>query len=240
MSEEKQAWWARAVMIGGVFAIVALVLGPLGYRLFDSLAWLGLAAVATLMALLTLLVGIICFIIVMAKGRRAERGSLTIGSLLSVVVLGAMLPFFLMDVPPIHNISTDTQDPPQFDQIVAMRGDKSNPLEYDAETLAPQQQKAYPDVKTLTLGQSPDAVVTKAGSVLEELGIEVVNVDAAKGIVEGTATTRWFGFKDDVVVRVRPSAEGSIVDVRSVSRVGQSDLGANAKRILAILAGLQA
>jgi uncharacterized protein (DUF1499 family) len=58
-------------------------------------------------------------------------------------------------------------------------------------------------------------------------------------MIEATATTFWFGFKDDVVLRIRPTANGSIVDVRSVSRVGQSDLGANAKRIRAILRGIE-
>ncbi|HJR53568.1 MAG TPA: DUF1499 domain-containing protein, partial [Gemmatimonadota bacterium] len=52
-----------------------------------------------------------------------------------------------------------------------------------------------------------------------------------RGRIEATATTPWFGFKDDVVVRIRPEAGGSRVDVRSVSRVGRSDVGTNARRI---------
>jgi uncharacterized protein (DUF1499 family) len=75
--------------------------------------------------------------------------------------------------------------------------------------------------------------------VLQDLGLEIVNEDKAAGMIEATATTFWFGFKDDVVLRIRPTANGSIVDVRSVSRVGQSDLGANAKRIRAILRGIE-
>jgi len=75
--------------------------------------------------------------------------------------------------------------------------------------------------------------------VLEEAGLKVVNIDSDLGIVEATATTFWFGFKDDVVIRVRPTRTGSKVDVRSVSRVGQSDLGANAARILDILSKLK-
>ena len=75
--------------------------------------------------------------------------------------------------------------------------------------------------------------------VLQDLGLEIVNEDTAAGMIEATATTFWFGFKDDVVVRVRATASGSIVDIRSVSRVGQSDLGANAKRIRAILHGIE-
>jgi len=66
----------------------------------------------------------------------------------------------------------------------------------------------------------------------------VVASDAAAGRIEATATTRWFGFKDDVIVRIRPEAAGSRVDVRSVSRVGRGDLGANAARVREFLAKL--
>jgi uncharacterized protein (DUF1499 family) len=68
-------------------------------------------------------------------------------------------------------------------------------------------------------------------AALEEMGLEIVTTDPVVGIVEATATTFWFGFKDDVVVRVRASGSGSLVDVRSVSRVGVSDIGVNARRI---------
>jgi uncharacterized protein (DUF1499 family) len=138
-------------------------------------------------------------------------------------------------VPPIHNISTDIEDPPRFVAVVALRGEGTNPLEYDAATIGPQQQAAYPEVTTLTVPTSPDETVRSVVSALEDMGLEIVAVDEAEGIVEATDTTFWFGFKDDMVVRVRPSAGGSEVDARSVSRVGVSDLGANAARILELL-----
>jgi uncharacterized protein (DUF1499 family) len=146
----------------------------------------------------------------------------------------------MTSVPVIHNISTDTLDPPTFDKLVAVReAEGANPLVYDAEVLAEQQQEAYPDVMTLASTQSTDQLFAQTVSVLQDLGVEVVNEDAAAGVIEATDTTFWFGFKDDVVVRIRDTANGSIVDVRSVSRVGRSDLGANAKRIRAILRGLE-
>jgi uncharacterized protein (DUF1499 family) len=67
---------------------------------------------------------------------------------------------------------------------------------------------------------------------------QIVSADTAAGRLEATATTRWFGFKDDVVVRIRPDATGSRVDVRSVSRVGKSDVGTNAARVRTFLARL--
>ena len=105
-------------------------------------------------------------------------------------------------------------------------------------TLAKLQLEAYPDIQTLELASDVVSVVALASKVLEERGMEVVNIDAELGIVEAIATTFWFGFKDDVVVRIRPTRTGSKVDVRSVSRVGQSDLGANAARISDILTAL--
>ena len=85
---------------------------------------------------------------------------------------------------------------------------------------------------------APAATVSQVVAALQDMGLEIVAVDEAGGVVEATETTFWFGFKDDVVVRVRPSGDGSIVDVRSVSRVGLSDLGANAARIMELLGRL--
>ena len=104
--------------------------------------------------------------------------------------------------------------------------------------LAKLQLEAYPGIRTLELDSDVVSVVALASKVLEERGMEVVNIDAELGIVEAIATTFWFGFKDDVVVRIRPTRSGSKIDVRSVSRVGQSDLGANAARISDILTAL--
>ena len=94
-------------------------------------------------------------------------------------------------------------------------------------------------MKPLTLQASAYEVVDRAEAVLRDMGLEIVSVNKNAGLVEATATTFWFGFKDDVAVRVQPAADGGTqVDVRSISRVGQSDLGANAARIGEILNGL--
>ena len=116
---------------------------------------------------------------------------------------------------------------------------QANPLAYDAEALAPQQTAAYPWVKPLTLMAPVDEVVDRAEAVLRGMGMEIVSVNKNTGLVEATAATFWFGFKDDVAVRVQAAADGGTrVDVRSISRVGQSDLGANAARIGDILNGI--
>ena len=116
--------------------------------------------------------------------------------------------------------------------------ENANPLAYDAAVLADQQRAAYPYVKPLVSSVSRGEMLTRVEGALGDMGLEVVSVDADAGLIEATDTTFWFGFKDDVAVRVRSEGSGSVVDIRSVSRVGQSDLGKNAERIAAILSAL--
>jgi uncharacterized protein (DUF1499 family) len=142
-------------------------------------------------------------------------------------------------VPPIHDISTDTQDPPAFVAVTPLRKDASNPPEYAGPEVAAQQQRAYPDLRSLVLPIPPAEAFARAEGAARALGWEIVAAVAQEGRLEATDTTFWFGFKDDVVVRVRPDPAGSRVDVRSKSRVGRSDVGANARRIRRLLDGLR-
>jgi uncharacterized protein (DUF1499 family) len=134
-------------------------------------------------------------------------------------------------VPPIHDITTDLADPPAFEAILPLRRDAPNPSEYGGDSIATQQRAGYPDLGPLTLDAPPDAAFLRALEAARDMGWEIVESDPQRGRIEATATTLWFGFQDDVVVRVRPAPEGSRVDVRSVSRVGRSDVGTNASRI---------
>ena len=237
-------WWAQAILIGGVIAVVCLPLGALGTK-FGLWAFTGgfmLLAAGAVLATLASFLGVIAYIVALRKQLSAERPTLLIGIFLGVVVLAILGTQYsaASSVPPIHNISTDTENPPQFDKIVAIRSAaQANPLAYDAAALAPQQTAAYPWVKPLTLMAPVDEVVDRAEAVMRDMGLEIVSSNKTTGLVEATATTFWFGFKDDVAVRVQPAADGGTqVDLRSVSRVGQSDLGANAARIGQILKGL--
>ena len=143
-------------------------------------------------------------------------------------------------VPPIHDITTDTENPPQFNAILPLRKDALNPAEYGGPALAEQQHQAYPDIVPLTLGVQPHQVFEQARSAAHKMGWEIVNADPLQGIIEATDTTFWFGFKDDIVIRVSPHGGASRVDIRSLSRLGKSDVGANARRIRAFLKNLKA
>jgi uncharacterized protein (DUF1499 family) len=141
--------------------------------------------------------------------------------------------------PPIHDITTDTDHPPRFVDVLPLREDAPNPAEYGGPEVAAEQRQAYPDIQPLTLAMPPDAAYDRALRVAEALGWEIVSTDRAAGRIEATATTSWFGFKDDIVIRVRRSELGARVDIRSVSRVGRGDVGTNARRVREFLSRLE-
>ena len=248
MNDTAQAprkWWASALMIGAVVGLVCLLVGALGTK-FGVWGFQGgfmLLAVGTVLAALVFFLGVVAYVYSVAKKLQAERGAILTGLAVSIVILGLMGSQYMTatSVPPIHNISTDTQAPPQFDKLLAIReAENANPEKYESDKLAAAQREAYPQVQPLISDVAPDEMLNRVVDVLTNMGLEIVDSNPAAGRVEATDTTFWFGFKDDVVVRVRPEGSGSVVDIRSVSRVGQSDLGKNAARISEILANLKA
>lgn len=202
-----------------------------GLTLFRAGAWIGVAA----MALALVGVGLVA----VPKWRVwpwMPVAALAFGAVAAVPPL-----LFLQQaksVPPIHDITTDTVDPPSFVALAAIREASPNKSAYGGPEVAAQQKQAYADVVTKKLDLAPGPALQKAIDAARALGWEVAATDASTGRLEATETTGWFGFKDDVVVRVRPDGSGSRVDVRSVSRVGRSDVGANARRIREFLARL--
>jgi uncharacterized protein (DUF1499 family) len=186
-------------------------------------------------------VGVISIFISRKRGFVDDGPSLFIGIAISALIIAVMVVQVIgaNSVPPIHNISTDVVDPPQFNAVVPLRGEDTNPLEYNADEIGPVQLDAYPEVTTLVLPTSRADALDRVVEVLTEMGLEIVLTDREAGTVEATATTFWFGFKDDMVVRVRGDDAEAIVDARSVSRVGVSDLGVNASRILEFLDGMR-
>ncbi|MGE5299769.1 MAG: DUF1499 domain-containing protein, partial [Acidobacteriota bacterium] len=142
-------------------------------------------------------------------------------------------------LPPIHDITTDTESPPKFVAILPLRKKASNPPDYGGPAIAAQQHKAYPDIKPLILGVPPGEAFDKAIAVARKMGWNIVDANKAAGRIEAVATTFWFGFKDDIAIRVEKSGAGSRVDIRSVSRVGVSDIGTNAVRIRKFLAEMR-
>ena len=155
-----------------------------------------------------------------------------------VVFLG-MYQLKAISAPPNHQVSTDTADPPEFSAIKPLRGENSNSLELDAATIEAIQDVHYPWMEPLPMTGTPEEAFARTLRVLEDMNLQIVATHPERGLIEAVDVTFWFGFKDDVAVRIMTSEQGSIVDVRSASRVGISDLGTNAKRAKEILRRLK-
>jgi len=192
--------------------------------------------------ILTLVIGLVAFILaLLVKPRKGWLLALLAMAVpLTAMTIGKNVAATAEKLPFIHDITTDTQDVPTFSaKITAQRGAHSNSLDY-VDKLDPRSKKlvsveqlaAFPDIRTLALPLAPDAAFERALAAAEAMGWDIITNEAGKGMIEATSTTFWFGFKDDVVIRIRAAQGGSShIDIRSISRVGGSDLGANAARV---------
>ena len=181
----------------------------------------------------TIVVSLIGAILSRPGSARRGFGLALCGLLMSSAV--AWVPFNAMrkikSVPPIHDITTDTDNPPHFVAALAFRGNTSNSTEYAGEAVAKLQREGYPDIQPFQTNASVDQSYEAALVVVKYLGWALIAADKPAGRIEATDTTLWFGFKDDVVIRLTPNEQGTRIDVRSISRVGGSDAGANAARV---------
>ena len=232
-------------LILAVVALALLVLGPLGWRagwwhyrvafriLMPWSAYCGLAAVAIAILALALnfrsnaarhvAFGVIAFVI---------GGSITYVHWHYNQMRGT--------TPAINDITTDWENPPQFHAILPLReAEKANPVAYRGAKVSDLQKKAYPEIAPLTLAPGLAEAFTRALKVAEQMGWTIVATNPAEGRIEASQRSRWFGFTDDVVIRIAAAGSGSRVDIRSVSRIGRNDLGVNAARVRAYLARLR-
>ncbi|MGH7446972.1 MAG: DUF1499 domain-containing protein [Longimicrobiales bacterium] len=235
---------SRVVLLGaGLVTASALLLlaAPLGYRLGILSLRLALQTLLRWGAYLAIgaaVISLIGLVITFARPKGTRRG-LSLAAV-SLVVAGALIAIparFRMGppAPPIHDITTDMRDPPQYVAVLPLRANAPNTAEYGGERVAAQQRGAYPDLQPAIVNVPPAQAFDRALAAVHEMGWDLVEADAAAGRIEATDTTFWFGFKDDVAIRVRPTDGGSRVDVRSLSRVGVGDAGTNAKRVRAYL-----
>lgn len=222
----------------GLFVVLVGIIGEIisgfGYRLHT---WDLSAAfhVFVFGACIAALGGVICLLAAVLTRPGTNRrgfGLSLLGLILAIVGCGTLLRWLAVakKAPPIHDISTDLTNPPQFVAILPLREKAPNSAVWDTSTVATQR-TGYPDIQPVTLSVAPGAAYHVALAAARDMGWAIVASDSAAGRIEATATTTWFGFKDDVVVRVGPDPKGSRIDVRSESRVGGSDVGTNAARI---------
>ena len=225
-----ESWAARGAAAGSA----AVILAPLGYRIG---APLGLAFL--LLACGFLAAAVSGLLLVLRMVRRTGLRDREAGAALAAVVVGAFPVAALFPgggAPPIHDITTDTGEPPPFVAAVALNA--PGRTDYDP-AVAEQQRAAYPDLGPAMLPAAPPDAFDRALGVVQQMGWELLAADAGALRIEATDRSFWFGFADDIVVRVAADGEArSRIDVRSLSRVGGGDLGVNARRVREFVAAL--
>jgi uncharacterized protein (DUF1499 family) len=217
-----------------VLSVLAAVLSGFGSRFglwhfrtgFEILRYSGFIS---LLAVIVSGVGVFLCLKGRSKGLLPAVSGIAIG--LAVIVVLAQLWLKAHDAPPIHDITTDIVNPPQFVAILPLRKNATNPATYGGPEVAIKQLQAYPDIRPLILEQPYEQAFETALGTARRMGWSIVAADKKTGRIEATDTTFWFGFTDDIVVRITAVDRRSIIDVRSVSRVGRSDMGTNAGRI---------
>ncbi len=201
-----------AIAIALLAVAVLAAAGPAGrFGLLPVSAGILQLPIAGAIGLLAAILGVVS--LVRRRGVAGPVLAVLVGMLAAAIPIGGYI--LARSVPPIHDISTDPKE------------------QTDA------QRAAYPDLQPLGLAVAPNVAFERAKGAVEELGWQIVREDASAGRIEAVATTFWFGFKDDVVIRVSAEGTGSRIDVRSKSRIGVSDLGTNARRIRAYRERLQ-
>ena len=220
-----------------VCGAAALLAGP-GYRLeilslgtgLQAIRWAAIGALAG--AALALLAAAVLVGSATPRGRSMALAALLLNLLIAAPPL--YLYRTVQTLPRIHDVSTDTADPPAFVAVLPLRQGARNPVDYAPETAA-QQRLGYPDIAPLVLDVAPARAFERAERAARSMGWQLVAVAPDALRIEATDTSLLFGFKDDVVIRVRPQGQGSVVDARSLSRVGGSDFGVNARRVRAFM-----
>jgi uncharacterized protein (DUF1499 family) len=220
-----------------VGCVIAAVLSGFGHRWgwWDYRTGFAILRWAVYIAAGAGVVSLIAFIAAFVH-RHTSNGVLGLAG--AVVAAALVLPAWQLQrtgssVPRIHDITTDMDDPPAFVAIAPLRKDAPNPAAYDGPKTAAEQKTAYADIHPVQLAMPPAQAYQRALDAARAMGWEIVAEAPAEGRIEATDATFWFGFKDDVVIRVAAAGTGSRVDARSKSRIGRNDFGTNAKRIRA-------
>jgi len=215
--------WA-AFCAGPLLAYLGVVPALVGFLVFVLGGGLGLVAlVAEVVALL--------------------RGRAAVPSLVAALALTTAfvaLAFPGRHYPRINDITTDPANPPPFVFALTLPANEGRDMSYPGKTFAEQQRAAYPDLGPFVSGLSPDEAFTRVGATARKMPTwDVTRVDPTARRLEAVATSGIFRFQDDVVVEVRAWDDGSAIQMRSKSRDGKGDLGANARRIREFFAQLR-
>ncbi len=224
----------------GRLAILAALVGPAiaHFELVEAFSGFKVFAVGVLLALVSLLCGVLALALG-PGGTRAASGRALLPALgLLLVVLAAA--GVMHPTPRINDITTDTVNPPTFLRAQTLPENVGRDMGYPGEAFARQQREGYGEIAPVVLPLPPDEAFKRVAAAVRSInGWVITREDAQARALEGYDTSRLFRFKDDFVIEVRDSNGQSVVQMRSKSRNGQGDMGANAKRIRVFLAQLK-
>jgi len=230
-------------VLAAALALLLLALAPLGWRLGLWHYAIGFALIG--LAALLAIVGAVLAGIGLGFGRATlswRGGALPVlAVLLGLGFLAAAWQVIQHGAVPIHDISTDLDNPPAFiAALPARQAEQAASAAYAGAALARQQQAAYPDIGPIVLAAAPAQAFALALATARAMpGWTITASDPQAGRIEASQASFWFGFVDDVVIRVEADGAGSRIDMRSLSRQGVGDLGVNARRVRAYLAALR-
>jgi uncharacterized protein (DUF1499 family) len=234
------AIWARR-MAGFAFAASFLAVIIVRSGLLEIQPALATFGGALVIAVVALLLALAAFVVIWLEGL-AGMGAALAAMLISLALLAypAYLGLKAYRLPWIYDITTDPIDPPRYEALARVRPRDANPVAYAGLYAAEQQRTAYPDIGPLGVGATPQAAYDAAFAVVTKRKWRIVEARAPQagrrdGRIEAVARTAIMGFRDDVVVRLRGDGDGTRIDVRSSSRYGTFDFGANASRIRSLL-----
>jgi uncharacterized protein (DUF1499 family) len=234
------AIWARRMAL---FSLAAALLSIIIVRsgLLEIGPALATFAGALACAVIALVLALAAFVVIWKDGLRGlghSLGAIAIG--LALLAYPAYVSLKAYKLPRIHDVTTDPVDPPRYEVLARIRPRNANSVNYEGLAVAQEQHAAYPEIEALEEDATPQAAFTAALQVITKRRWLVVDQRPPQpprrdGHIEAVARTPIMGFRDDVVVRVRPTPDGSRVDLRSSSRYGSFDFGANAARLRALI-----
>lgn len=228
--DSKLLRWCQRLAIG-LLLLAPFSVASVRFEMFHFAVGLGLFALACLGSLLVLVVLLIAMALKRYRGERIYALTSALATLPPVLVIAAV-GSSAGDYPAIHDIATNWENPPEFIVGKLVRKDHHNTLDIKPDTVAIQLD-AYPDIKTIESEMTTRQAFMVTEDTVDSMGWNVYNNDFRKGLIEASVTSSWFGFVDDIVVQVRRRPGGTFIELRSISRVGRGDLGANAARIRA-------
>lgn len=238
------ALWARGLALFSL-AVAAIAIVVVRLDFIEALPGLATFAGAAGIAVVAMLFAFAAFVVIWREGLKGFRHALlafVIG--IALIAYPAFLGTRAYRLPALNDVSTDTNDPPSYEAIARLRPREANPVAYPGAAFAELQRATYPGIAPLQTASTPAELYEAALAVVTKRKWRIIlarspQAGRREGRIEAIARTAFMGFRDDVVVRIRPISGGARLDIRSASRYGKHDFGANAQRIVGLIEDIE-